>query len=388
MKKTKDNRYIFVSLKFIDYWANLIVILSDKISPMTEINHLISQVKLNCNISDAKYWGNYTVCTLLLWLRELYRFENGIKPWEDVEKKLILDWISDRERLWSELEDRDFVSIEIEEIQHVPFNTETINAILLPQGIFYGAGYGQKMKPSFFLAGLHKKYTVQGYSVYIAGKEYVRDLAFYPAMLQDKRIIARRDITLHLLWDKFNEMRLNRYKGSFAFAFSSYGVLPDEEPSEALNIKLMDIADSEIESYIYHEVGEIVEGERLGEQWKDFLFSISGSRTELLARGIKDLLADTSEKGMLSHMIELRTTGSLAFYVASLRGYRKLLFKGISEAFEKFIETGDWDVIERARKDCYKIVTHYAETMLDLYRTMPERTRLIEHIEREFSRFF
>lgn len=355
---------------------------------MTDLNHLITQVKRNCDISDAKYWGNYTICIFLLGLRELYRLENGIRPWEDVNKKAILDWISDREKLWSELEAQDFIPIEIENIRYAPFDNESINAKLLPYAILYGGGYGQRMKPSFFLAEIYKKDVIEGYELYIAGKEYVRDMIVYPAMLQDGKIIIRKDVILLLLWDRFDEMRSLRFKGPLTLAFDFYGVSPDEQPSEALNTKLVRIAESETESYIYHEIGEMFEGARFGGQWKDFLFSISNSRTELMARGIKDLLADTSENGMLRHLIDLRQTGSLAFYVASLRGYRKLLFKEISKAFENFVETEDWNEIEKARTSCYKKVIHYAWTMLDIHRKETDRMKLIEHIEQEFSHLF
>ena len=91
---------------------------------------------------------------------------------------------------------------------------------------------------------------------------------------------------------------------------------------------------------------------------------------------------------MLRRLMDLKNAGSLAFYVASLRGYRKSVFKEIPEAFEKFVEAGNWNEIEAARVSCYKRVTLYAGMLLDLYRKETVRTRLIEHIEREFSHLF
>jgi hypothetical protein len=46
---------------------------------MLDIETLASQVKFNCNISDAKYWGYYSPCGLLLRLRDLYTTEKEIK---------------------------------------------------------------------------------------------------------------------------------------------------------------------------------------------------------------------------------------------------------------------------------------------------------------------
>jgi len=48
---------------------------------MTDIQSLACQIKHNCNISDARYWGMYSLCGLLLRLRELYKVEKGIRPW-------------------------------------------------------------------------------------------------------------------------------------------------------------------------------------------------------------------------------------------------------------------------------------------------------------------
>jgi hypothetical protein len=66
---------------------------------MLNIASITSQVKHNCNISDAKHWGNYSPCGLLLRMRDLYKIENGLKPWEEISHKTIGAWIDERERL-------------------------------------------------------------------------------------------------------------------------------------------------------------------------------------------------------------------------------------------------------------------------------------------------
>jgi hypothetical protein len=58
---------------------------------MIDIQTLTSQVKKNCNISDAHYWGWYSVCGLLLRLRELFRAERGIKLWDSERRDLSMD---------------------------------------------------------------------------------------------------------------------------------------------------------------------------------------------------------------------------------------------------------------------------------------------------------
>ena len=37
---------------------------------MKDIDTFIKQVKLNCNVSDAKFWGYYSICGVLMRYRE------------------------------------------------------------------------------------------------------------------------------------------------------------------------------------------------------------------------------------------------------------------------------------------------------------------------------
>lgn len=238
------------------------------------------------------------------------------------------------------------------------------------------------MKPSFFIADLASKERVAGFDVYIAGHEYARDLADYPAMLQDRLIFARVDTTKLLLWGKFEEMRC-RSKGALEYAFSKYGITPEEEPMEALDRKIYRVAISEVETYIHHELGEAFEGGKIGDEWKAFLTSLPDGRSELFARAVKDTLSDTSENGMLKYIIKNQKEGSLGFYIVFLGGMRKVLFPGILEAFRIFIETGDWAIIDDARKTCYKKAEEYAERLLSLYRNKADTLSLSKSIETE-----
>lgn len=349
------------------------------------LDTVISQVKRNCNISDAKFWGEYSICGLLLRLRELYRSERGLKLWESIPQKEISEWVSEREVIWKELQDKDLEDIVIGETAYGPFEVARINTTIEKKNLIYGAGYGLRMKPSFFLADLISKRTVDGFVVYIAGSEYARDLADYPAMIQDGVIFARVDTTKLLLWGRFEEMRLRDPKSPIAFAFSRYGIAPDEEPSEDVDRKVSLVALSEVETYIYHEMGEAIEGEKLGDEWKNLLLDLPGRKAEFFCRGVKDLLSDTSERGMIKYIIENRKEGSLGFYIVFLGGYRKLLFPEIVKAFEKFVESGDWELIEDARKAGYKKAKGYAERLLSIKRDKPDRAWVSEYIEREIT---
>jgi len=350
---------------------------------MIDLKTLISGVKKNCNISDARYWGFYSICGLLLRVRELYRNEKDIRPWEMIRKEEISEWLDERENLWKEFEDKDFEDVVIGERLFGPFEVEKINEALEKENLVYGAGYGIHMKPSFFLAALLSKKKVEGYDVYIGGHEYAKDLSDYPATLQNGTIFARIDTTRNLIWEKFEELRLKGPKGSLAFAFSKYDIKPGDELSEDMYGRMFQVASSEVEAYVYHEVGEATESKRLGSEWKDLLVDYSGSKVEVFARGVKDLLSDTSEKGMLRHIIETQKDGSLGFYILFLAGYRKLIFPEIVKFFEGFVESGDWRLIEDARKTGYEKAKVYAEKLLSLREEKKDKAWISEYIDKE-----
>ncbi|OGW37062.1 MAG: hypothetical protein A2Y97_01615 [Nitrospirae bacterium RBG_13_39_12] len=336
---------------------------------MIDIETITSQVKRNCDISDAKYWGTYSICDFLLKLRDLYRTEKCIRPWEKIFKEEIDTWISDRENLWNELNDKEFSSIIVDGSIYPPFEVDKINADLEKKCLVYGAGFGIHMKPSFFVADLITKKTVEGYNIFISGNEYVRDLSVYPAMLQDRNIFARTDITRIILWERFEELRLKGSKKPLVFAFSKYGVTAEQEPTEDIYSHISMIAQSEVETYIHHELGEAIEETKLGNEWMSLLSELFLSRrAEIFARAVKDILSDTSEKGMIRYIIENNKEGSLGFYLVFLRGYRRLLFPEIVDAFQIFTETGDWELIDNARRNGYRKAEEYAERLLSLHK--------------------
>jgi len=350
---------------------------------MIDVQRISSQIKYNCNISDARYWGSYSLCGLLLRLRELYRAEMRINLWEKIQQKEIGEWIARRENLWKELEDENFSDISVNGNVYGPFDVEKINLHLEEEGLVYGAGFGLHMKPSFFLAEVISKENVDGYAVYLAGDEYARDLSDYPAMLQDRSIFARVTPTRLLLWSRFEEMRYRKSKSALAYAFSRFGISPEDEPSEDIDRKISRIARSEAETYIHHELGEAFEGERMGEEWKTCLSYLHSGKAELFARAVKDVLSDTSEKGMLRFIINEHKASSLAFYIAFLGGFRKVIFPEILGAFEEFVASEDWSVIDEARKSGYAKAERFAEKLLSLYRKGMDAPSLTDVIDKE-----
>jgi hypothetical protein len=208
------------------------------------LEELLPQVRENCLVSDARYWGYYSVCGLLMRLRELYMFERGILPGGEVDRQEISEWIGKREEQWEKLGERKYSSLTLTGHEFGPFEAERINTLLLPHGLYYGAGYGVYMKPSFFLADLELVDRLEGLTLHVTGTEHVRDLSISPAMLQGRTVIARKHAAEILIAEKFEEYRTTRRSGALDVAFSAYGITKDSSPE-----KLGDVASEELRSF-------------------------------------------------------------------------------------------------------------------------------------------
>ena len=349
---------------------------------MLELDPIIGQVLENCSISDSRHAGLYSVCGLALRLRDLYKWENGLDPWVEEEPSEIIEWIGDKEEKWEDLEEKDFGEITILGKNYNPFDAKEINAVLEPHGLFYGAGYVHSLKPSFFLGVLEEKRKMDGYPVYFLGRELARDLFTVPALSQDDCILIRKEAAEFFLWDQiFFIQRSGR--GALRFALEGYG-LKEQDP-KALCHNLARISAAEMETYIYHELGEIKESVFDRDIWRDIVATFPHTPVELLARTVKDLLADTNEYGMLPYITRERKTASLAFYVAFLDGLRKELFPELTEAFQEFTQTRNWQIIEQAISSGYNMAKKYAETINSIYRTGKQRDDM-KWVEREIEK--
>jgi hypothetical protein len=345
------------------------------------LEELLPQVRKNCLISDARYWGYYSVCGLLMRLRELYMFERDIPPGSEVDRQEISEWIGRREEQWEELQEQELSSLTLTGNEYGPFEAKTINALLLPHGLFYGAGYGVYMKPSFFLADLEAVEPLEGLMLYVTSTEHVRDLSISPAMLQERTVIARRHAAEVLISEKFEEYRATKRGGALDVAFSAYGITRDSAPEE-----LRDVASEELRSFIFHELGEAHESERTGYVWVELLSSVAHRRVATFLRGLKDVLADTSERGMLRHISREKKAGSLAFYVALLHGFRKILAEPVGRAFTAFTRGGSWKDVEEARVACYRRASAMAKEFIGLFKAGAKEDALVAEAERHISR--
>src|SRR3989338_2219378 len=129
---------------------------------MLNLGQLVNTVQKNCHISDARHAGDFTLCIFLLKMREFFRWENDIPFARDLPKEEVGAWLQEREGLWSDLESSSFESLLLEGRHLDPFDADTINRELIPQGYVYSGGYGRFSKPHFFLGSLLKKEKPRG----------------------------------------------------------------------------------------------------------------------------------------------------------------------------------------------------------------------------------
>ena len=351
---------------------------------MFQINDIIDQVLENCNIADARHAGLYSICGLALRLRDLYKWENRLDPWIENDPSEVLKWIGDKEETWEKLADKDFGNITFLEYRFDPFDVKGINAILEPHGYIYGGGYARSLKPSFFLAAIEDKKEINGITIFVLGEELARDLLTIPALSQDKTIYVRKESARLYLWDQMFYVK-NSGRYALRFGLEDYG-LKDQTPGN-LHRNLSRIAASETDTYIYHELGEMQDTVFDRKTWQEIIAAFPHTPIELLTRTVKDLLADTSEYGTLTHIIKDRKTSSLAFYAAFLESFTKTLFPQIIEAFKDFTQTRDWEVIEQAKAVGYDTAKSRAEVIIGIYRTGKQKNDM-KWVEIEIAKRF
>ena len=151
------------------------------------------------------------------------------------------------------------------------------------------------------------------------------------------------------------------------FALATYGI--DEKDSDGLRTSFNRILDHEKETFIYHELGEIRETVFDRMLWKEMIAEFPHSSLELLARAVKDLLADTSRHGTLWYILKERRAGSLGFYVAFQQGLLKALFPEIRESFQEFTDSGSWHAVQKAVSHGFNTGRAYVDRISDIYLT-------------------
>ncbi len=350
---------------------------------MLDRDELAHTVQQNCTISDASHAGLFSICGLALRLRDLYKWEQQLAPWQEHDAREILDWIGDREDGWDQMATKAYASLQINGHTYDSFDTEGINALLAEEGLFYGAGYAQRLKPTFFLAEIEKKSTLRGHPVLLLGRELARDLLTLPALSQDNCIVVRQEAARLFLWDQMTYIKPSG-KAAFKWGLKHCGVA-DANP-DTLRKAFNTIFDLQRTTYIYHERGEIADKTFDRTLWREIIGAFPQSPTELLARAVKDLLADTGPEGPLAHIIQEQNSAALAFYVAFSDGLVKELFPQIRPVFKVFCGSGRWSLIADAVNQGYTAAQSYAALMSRLYQEGKQKDNLdwaADEIERQ-----
>jgi hypothetical protein len=294
------------------------------------LSALIDTVQKNCMIADARHARDMTMCTFLLEMREYYRWEMEIPYGARLPKDELGDWLNARESEWNAVEEEEFSPLPLTEHGIDPFAADDVNRALIPQGLVYSSGLGRFRKPHFVLAELRRAEVRDGVQVLVAGCEYARDLIAPPAALRDGAIFLRMDAVRRLLWNKYEEWQWKEKDSALGRAFSHYDFERDLERG------LDRMAEAESEAMILHEIGEARSEELLGPGWKAMLGELGSRHAELLARAVRDHLADCLVT--LPTLLEREATGSLHFYLANLSGLRRALFPALAQAYDAWLD--------------------------------------------------
>jgi hypothetical protein len=326
---------------------------------------LLEDIKFNCDVSDAQFWGYYSICGLLMRYRDLFRSEKGLKPWADIRREAIGSWIGQKESRWPELEQQTFRNLTIGGRTYHPFDIAEINEDLNKEGLIYGAGYGMYMKPTFFLAELRSVRHIAGLTAFTTGTERVRDLFTAPAMLQDKTVFLRLEPLMTLLLYKHSELNVRRGT-ALENAFAHYGLPHRQLIDVTFYQRLEEMTERYAEVLLFHEIAEA--SEELVE-WKDILALAGDRQVEHYLRAVKDLIADTSDRGPFRKIIESRDCGALGLSVALMEGYRRALYPELKEAYADFSLHQDWTALERARREGYERFVRERAEIVNIYQT-------------------
>ncbi|TNF98792.1 MAG: hypothetical protein EP297_07180, partial [Gammaproteobacteria bacterium] len=301
---------------------------------MRNLEKIKSAVQHNCDLADASHAGDYTMCTYLLKMREFYRWSAGIAQTDPLSSEDVTSWVQKQENYWLDLQNDEYQCIELSSDCLDPFDVEMINATLIPDGLVYSAGYGRGCRPMFFLGELLEQEVYEGYQVLIAAQEYARDLPALPAMAQNKMILVRFDSIRRMVWDAIEAWRWRKSPQDSTYKALSYYDFDNDEASS-----LNQMSSEEVESAIYHEIGEITASELLGDDWKEMLMGMAGTRMEFIARAVKDHLSDAMVT--LPALIETGSWSSLHFYFSRMDPLRREMSPQVDIAYSNWCDSGE-----------------------------------------------
>ena len=295
---------------------------------------LIEAVQRNCDIVDARHGGDFGMCTYLLKMRELYRWERGLPLGAPLGRDEVGDWLSAREAHLEALAEEDFGQVVIDGRAIDPFDAEAVNTAIGARGLVYSAGLVHGGRPHFFLAELEgERCADRGFLLRVSGRELARCLNAPPAMTRGSTIFLRRESLRRYLWEKYESWLWTRAENAMARAVACY---PFER---ALERALDSMVEAEMSVIEAHERGEYQAGLDLGDAWEPMLLDLALTPAELMARAVRDHLADCTHT--LPMLIEPGREPSLHFFMANLGAMRRQLFPSLETAYREWLTSGD-----------------------------------------------
>ncbi len=329
-----------------------------------DLDKFINSVRFNCDVTDARHAGIYSVCGLVMRLRDLYKWERRIPPWQEDAPEKVLEWIGERENLWEGLMEAEFKPLSIAGQRFDAFDAAGVNQLIHPMNLFYGAGYGHSLKPTFFLADIDDGFSVDGRTVQVLGQEHARDLLTLPAFSQDGQVVFRTEAGRMFLWDQILYLGSS---GRRAFEFTAMKCgLADSDP-KTVRRHFDRLWKVQKNLYIRHEIGELDEETFDRDIWQQMLADYPHTAVELLVRTLKDLLADTGEKGTLSYLIRQRDAAGLGLYMAFGNGITRMLTQPLICAFDDFIAKAEWKRIAAASYGVRQAIISRTRQVMDIY---------------------
>ena len=299
---------------------------------MQGFSPLVEAVQKNCHISDARHARGKTLCTYLLEMREYFRWEYEVPHSQQPAKDELSDWLTRREALWDELEDAPFESLPVSGKNLDPFDIDAINGELMAHGLVYGAGVGRFHKPHFFLGRLLRLEQREGLTIVVSECEYARDITAFGREAEWGHLSATGSAAA-LVARKIEVWGLKKSDGALKSALECYGFNVGEEAA------LDRMQAHESETVIPHEIGELAADRILGAGWPEMMTGFTQKRPEILARAVRDNLADCLST--LPASLEKGVACSLHFYFANLEVMRRALFPNLAKAYQRWRDGGD-----------------------------------------------
>jgi hypothetical protein len=167
-----------------------------------------------------------------------------------------------------------------------------------------------------------------------------------------------------------DESRWSKATKAITRALACYGSDGDSDGFGDVEQAIDRMTDGAIDTLTWHETGEVAAGENLDPRWAEMLGAITGIKTELCIRAVRDHLADCLVT--LPALMERGDSGLIHLYFANLQGMRKELFPRLAAAYDRWLVDGALgefrDLIPGARVHWQNI----AEEMLAIFDRGPE----------------